>query len=695
MYIKLLKRDSRIGSKPWIILGDFNQTLHPEEHSKPVSLNIDAKTRLFREALLEAKLEDLTYKGPKFTWSNKSKTSPLAKKLDRVLVNEEWLSFLPSSYVVFGELDFSDHAVCGVSLSLLSTRGKRSFRFQNFLLKNDAFLEFLAGHWFSMDVSGSAMFRISKKLKILKREIKTFSRDNYSGLEKRVSEAHEKLLIAQQHLLMDPNTANAVTESEAHEKWPVLAKAEELFLFQRSHIQWNQLGDSNTAYYHRMVANRKAINHIHYLLDASGNRVEGQADVQSLCISYFANLMGDEQSPPLFDPQDLAILMPYRCSQDQRSSLTKEFTREDIRDAFLSLPSNKTSGPDGYSAEFFTASWSVIGAEATDAVLEFFRSGKLLKQWNITSLILIPKIINAESAKDFRPISCVNTIYKVISKLLTKRLQDVLIDIISPYQSAFIKGRVLAENVLMATEMVHGYNRRSISRRGMLKVDLKKAFDSIRWDFILATLRAIEFPEQYIIWIEECITTPTFSVTVNGVSDGYYKSTKGLRQGDPLSPYLFVLAMEVFSRLLSSRFNSGLITYHPKAAETDLSHLMFADDVMIFFDGGAASLHSITETLDDFASWSGLQVNREKSELFLAGLSTQETTEIARYEYPIGKLPIRYLGLPLMHRKFRISEYEPLLNKLATTFRSWAVKMLSYAGRLQLLSSVINGIICF
>ena len=203
--------------------------------------------------------------------------------------------------------------------------------------------------------------------------------------------------------------------------------------------------------------------------------------------------------------------------------------------------------------------------------------------------------------------------------------------------SFFIKGILLAENVLMATEMVHGYNRRSISRRGMLKVDLKKAFDSIRWDFILATLRAIEFPEQYIIWIEECITTPTFSVTVNGVSDGYYKSTKGLRQGDPLSPYLFVLAMEVFSRLLSSRFNSGLITYHPKAAETDLSHLMFADDVMIFFDGGAASLHSITETLDDFASWSGLQVNREKSELFLAGLSTQETTEIARYEYPIGK----------------------------------------------------------
>ncbi|XP_013713803.1 uncharacterized protein LOC106417565 [Brassica napus] len=229
----------------------------------------------------------------------------------------------------------------------------------------------------------------------------------------------------------------------------------------------------------------------------------------------------------------------------------------------------------------------------------------------------------------------------------------------------------------------------------MLKVDLRKAFDSIRWDFILSTLRAIHFREVFVKWIEECITTPTFSITVNGASGGYFKSRQGLRQSDPLSPYLFVLAMEVFSSLLASRFDLGYIAYHPNTSELQLSHLMFADDVMIFFDGGAASLHAISETLDDFAGWSGLNVNRYKSELFLAGLTPQETEETARYEYPIGTLPTRYLGLPLMHRKLRISEYDPLLNKLAGTFRAWAVKMLSYAGRLHLLSSVINGTVIF
>lgn len=119
----------------------------------------------------------------------------------------------------------------------------------------------------------------------------------------------------------------------------------------------------------------------------------------------------------------------------------------------------------------------------------------------------------------------------MISRLLTNRLQEILFHVISPSQSAFIKGRLLSENVLLATEMVHGYNRRNISRRGMLKVDLRKAFDSIRWDFILSTLRSIHFPETFISWIAEFITSPTFSVSVNGVSGGYFKSSKGLRQG--------------------------------------------------------------------------------------------------------------------------------------------------------------------
>ena len=227
----------------------------------------------------------------------------------------------------------------------------------------------------------------------------------------------------------------------------------------------------------------------------------------------------------------------------------------------------------------------------------------------------------------------------------------------------------------------------------MLKVDLRKAFDCVRWDFILASLRALAIPESYIRLVSECLSTASFSVSINGALGGFFNNSKGIRQGDPMSPYLFVLAMECLSRLLASRFETGIIGYHPRTENVAISHLMFADDVMIFFDGSSNSLHGIAECLDDFASWSGLSMNATKTELFTAGLDQTESSALMGYGFPSGSFPIRYLGLPLMSRKLKISEYAPLMTKITKCFQAWSVKLLSFAGRLQLLKTVIFGII--
>lgn len=352
-------------------MGDFNQTLHPEQHSRPLSLNIDPKMRLFRETLTEADLGDLVYKGSKFTWTNKSKTNLVAKKLDRVLVNDEWLSLLPDSVTSFGESDFSDHVVCRMILKPSSIREKRPFRFYNYMLHNEQFLEFLMELWYSVDATGYAVYIISRKLKMIKNGVRTFSRDNYSNLEKRAEDAHVILLSAQHSLLIAPSVTNVIAESLAHESWLVLAKADERFLFQQSHINWIQGGDCNSAYYNRLIATRKSFNHIHFLINDQGIRVERQQAVQNLCIEYFSNLLGSDQVDTLLDPQDLTILMPFICSESEVTDLTKHFARQDIRDALFELPANKTSGPDGYPVEFFTGAWNIFGPEATDAVLEF------------------------------------------------------------------------------------------------------------------------------------------------------------------------------------------------------------------------------------------------------------------------------------------------------------------------------------
>ncbi|XP_033129481.1 uncharacterized protein LOC117126159 [Brassica rapa] len=665
-------------SKPWIILGDFNQIRDPTEHSKPASLNLDKKMRDLNQSLLSAGVDDLNFRGNTFTWWNKQKLNPIAKKLDRALVNEDWYFEFPSSVAYFGSPEFSDHAVVSILLDPSIAKAKKPF-----------------SCWFSFNVTGSAMFRVSRKLKLLKKCIKDYSKQNYSGIEKRTAQALEKLVNAQNIMLACPTTHNAEVELKEMRVWEELSTAETSFFFQRSRINWLTYGDGSSRLFHRYAASRQAINHIHFLVGDNGVRIDSLPAIQEQCINYFSDLLGGPASPTMFEQSDLDLLFDFKCSAEHAANFRKEFSSMDIKDTFFSLPKNKTGGPDGYSSEFFTASWSVVGPEVTEAVKEFFRSGSILKQWNAANLVLIPKIPNASHPSEFRPISCLNTIYKVIAKLLASRLKEILPLMISKAQSAFLPGRLLAENVLLATDLVNGYNTRNITARGMLKVDLRKAFDSVRWDFILASLRALEIPQSYINLISQCLTTASFSVSVNGSTGGFFKSSRGIRQGDPLSPYLFVLAMECFSRLLLSRYEAGSIGYHPRTESLKISHLMFADDVMVFFDGSSNSLHGISECLDDFASWSRLHMNASKTELFTAGLDHGETQAIASYGFPTGNLPIRYLGLPLMSRKLKIAEYAPLMNKITKSFNAWSVKLLSFAGRLQLLRTVIFGLINF
>lgn len=195
--------------KPWLILGDFNQIRDPSEHSLPPTLNMDKRIRDFNDCLSEAKLDDLNYRGTTFTWWNKRKSSPLAKKLDRCMVNDEWYITFPSSVVFFGSPDFSDHAVMALSLEPERIRTKKPFKFYNFLLKNTDFIDIVCASWFSFNVTGSAMFRVSKKLKLLKSVIRDFSKQNYSGIEKKTAAAHERLLLAQATMLSAPTTTNA------------------------------------------------------------------------------------------------------------------------------------------------------------------------------------------------------------------------------------------------------------------------------------------------------------------------------------------------------------------------------------------------------------------------------------------------------------------------------------------------------
>ncbi|CAD5335072.1 unnamed protein product [Arabidopsis thaliana] len=279
-----LGRNLGIVNKPWLMLGDFNQVLLPQEHSNPPSLNIDRRMRDFGSCLSEMELSDLVFKGNSFTWWNKSSIRPIAKKLDRILANDSWCNLYPSSHGLFGNLDFSDHVSCGVVLEANGISAKRPFKFFNFLLKNEDFLNVVMDNWFSTNVVGSSMYRVSKKLKAMKKPIKDFSRLNYSGIELRTKEAHELLIACQNLTLANPSVSNAALELEAQRKWVLLSCAEESFFHQRSRVSWFAEGDSNTHYFHRMVDSRKSFNTINSLVDSNGLLIDSQQGILDHCM---------------------------------------------------------------------------------------------------------------------------------------------------------------------------------------------------------------------------------------------------------------------------------------------------------------------------------------------------------------------------------------------------------------------------
>ncbi|GFZ21539.1 hypothetical protein Acr_29g0007010 [Actinidia rufa] len=331
-----------------------------------------------------------------------------------------------------------------------------------------------------------------------------------------------------------------------------------------------------------------------------------------------------------------------------------------------------------------------------EAVKEFFSSGHIFKQINHSILALIPKTKDANRVENFKPIACCNVLYKVISKIIASRLAPTLSSIVDPAQSAFIQNRSMIDNIFLLQELLRQYRRKRASPRCILNVDLRKAFDSIDWVFLQELLSALHFPPRFVGWVMECVTTTSFSLSYNGSMHGFFKGQRGLRQGDPLSPYLFVLCLEYLSRGLGQLKDNADFNFHPKCGGLKITHLAFADDLVLFSRGDPKSVSMLMEHLNHFGDCSGLKVSFAKSSLFAAGINSSDMEAIKDItKFSQGSFPFRYFGIPVADSRLRISQYSPLIDKITNYISAWARAYLSYAGRTELVKSVLQGVECF
>jgi len=267
------------------------------------------------------------------------------------------------------------------------------------------------------------------------------------------------------------------------------------------------------------------------------------------------------------------------------------------------------------------------------AVQDFFSSGRILKQINHSIIALVSKSANVNSANDFRPISCCNVVYKVISKILVGRLERAVQGIINPAQNAFLGGRNMIDNINLTQELLRQYGRTRTSPRCLIKVDFKNAFDSVQWPFLKALLHLLGFPQIFVHQVMLCVETSSYSIVVNGNLYGFFPRKCRVRQGDPLSPYLFLICMEYFSRMLGMATQHPTFHYHPKCALHHICHHAFADDVLLLCHGDCSSVRILIEQLHAFGWVSGLHVNTRKSFIYFGGFGGSLKQNILQDSY--------------------------------------------------------------
>ena len=458
----------------------------------------------------------------------------------------------------------------------------------------------------------------------------------------------------------------------------------------RSRAKWIQEGEKCTKYFCSLEKRNYVDKSFHYIETEEGEIINDKTEIKTQVKTFYENLYKSKED--IIADVDLATINNLqeapRLSNHESNSIEGDITMTEALSSLKKMENNKSPGSDGYTTEFFKFFWNDIGAFLVRSINEGFLSGQMSVTQKRGIITCIPKEgKNKQFLKNWRPITLLNTSYKIASACIAQRLKSVLPTIISEHQKGFLPGRYIGENIRLVYDILLHTEINKIPGL-LLLIDYEKAFDTIAWSFIKKAMDFFSFGPDIKRWIEVFYKNISASVGVNRDYTSWFTIERGVRQGDPCSPYIYLICAEILSLLIRNNKDIKGIKMSDDI-ETLLSQ--FADDTTLFLDGTKKSFETCINCLNLFSSISGLRMNYDKTKIIWIGAKRNSNTKyMQELKFEWNPTSFRVLGIMFSTNIDDIIKlnYGHKLRDVQNLLATWSKRNLTPLGKVTVIKTL-------
>ena len=630
--------------------GDFNMVTREEDRVPRRRCKLGGEERVVWDCLMASgDFKDLGEEGRVITWSNRQEGErAIFKRLDRWYLVNAPEDGRGVKFRVFNDKVLSDHYPIWGEIGSLEEDTKKHgrFRIDPKWLEMGNFQNSIKVAWdLDKGIAKNNIFRRwGDKIKRVKKVIQELS---IFRVRKEDKDRARRLQVIQElrdRLVLDPSDRGSRLELrkvvEEEERFQVL----EALRFRRfSRFHWAKEGDLPTKFFFNFLKNRKPCSKIRVLDNGRGEELVDEERIREEFFNFFANLYKSEDRGGLVRGF-LEEVLVNKLSLEDRTIIEREVEIQEIEAVVHKLAKGKSPGLDGIPNEFYQRCWDSIKDDLGELVRTILDHGGLKRELNQSLIVFIPKSQNSRTVRDFRPISLLGGVYKIVAKILANRIRTLIPKLVHSSQAGFVQGRSLAESCLSVwAGMEEGPK---VGDFVFLKIDFEKAYDRLEWRFLEDCLRVMEFGPLFRRWIGGLFREAEAVVQVNGRVSGSFPITRSVRQGCPLAPLLFAIVTEPLIRSLLKAQQEGLVS-GVQVGKSQLLTKMFADDAVLFLEAQEEKVKKAWDLLGEYCRGSGQLVNTHKTKaLWLSYRRQPEWTYQWGWDWIPAHVVFGYLGCP-------------------------------------------------